>query len=115
MNRYFVLRDPPRGRLFTWLSGSILAAAALLASVNQANAQSLCAKYTDIAKHLSANYSEAPVSIGLASNGGLVQVFSSKEGETWSIVMTMPNGMSCLLAAGESWENLPEKLKGPKV
>ena len=114
MNRCATLCDRSRGRLFTWLSGSILAAGALLAAANPANAQLHCAKYTEIAKHLSTNHSEVPVSMGLASNGGLVQVFSSKEGETWSIVMVMPNGMSCLLAAGEFWGKPARKPQRPE-
>jgi len=27
-------------------------------------------------------------------------------------VMTAPNGVTCLLAAGDYWQNLPEKMAG---
>ena len=63
---------------------------------------------------LSEKYSELPVAVGLANNGGLVEVLSSSDGSTWSIIITSPKGMSCLVAAGEAWQSLsPEwKAKG---
>jgi hypothetical protein len=36
-------------------------------------------------------------------NGGLVEVLSTGNGTTWSIIVTTPTGMSCLVAAGEGW------------
>jgi hypothetical protein len=32
-----------------------------------------------------------------------VEVLSTGDGETWSIIITSPKGMSCLVAAGEGW------------
>lgn len=52
---------------------------------------------------LSEKYSEAPIAVGVANNGGLVEVLSTGDGETWSIIITSPKGMSCLVAAGEGW------------
>ncbi len=34
---------------------------------------------------------------------------------TWSLLVTHPNGQSCLVAAGEAWENLPLPVKGQPV
>ena len=31
-------------------------------------------------------------------------------GATWSIIVTRPNGMSCLVAAGEAWRELSERM-----
>ncbi len=66
-------------------------------------AQGACAPRGDLARLLSQRHSEAPVALGLASNGNLMEVFASKLGETWTLVMSMPNGNSCVVAAGESW------------
>lgn len=66
-----------------------------------------CHKATEIAKQLSQKYSEAPVAFGLQSNGNLLQVYFSQEKDTWTVVSTTPSGMSCILAAGKRWENLP--------
>lgn len=66
-----------------------------------------CHKATEIAKQLSKKYDEAPVAFGLQSNGNLLQVYFSQQKDTWTVVSTTPSGMSCILAAGKRWENLP--------
>ena len=45
--------------------------------------------------------------MGLTASGGIIEVFASQEG-TWTIVITQPNGTSCLIAVGLDWENLPK-------
>ena len=59
---------------------------------------------------LSQKYSEAPIAVGVANNGGLVEVLSTGDGETWSIIITSPKGMSCLVAAGEGWRVFEEQI-----
>lgn len=67
-----------------------------------ANAQNVCTARDEVLGHLNNKYSEAPVAMGLANNGGVIEVLSSGAGTTWTIIITMPSGVSCLLAAGES-------------
>ena len=57
-------------------------------------------------RQLSDKYREAPVALGITHNGGLIEVLSTAKGETWSIIITSPQGMSCLVAAGEGWKSL---------
>ncbi len=59
-------------------------------------------------------YSEIPVAMGLASNGGVIEVLASENG-SWTLLVTMPDGTSCVLAAGESWEALPSALAGAAI
>ena len=66
-----------------------------------------CHNATEIAKQLSSKYDEAPVAFGLQSNGNLLQVYASEDKNTWTVVSTTPNGMSCIVAAGKRWESLP--------
>ncbi len=66
-----------------------------------------CHNATEIAKQLSSKYDEAPVAFGLQSNGNLLQVYASEEKNTWTVVSTTPNGLSCIVAAGKSWESRP--------
>ncbi len=70
---------------------------------------------TEIAKELSESHAEEPVGMGLAKNGGIIELFSSKDGDTWTLILTMPNGKSFLLSAGENWAGAPIKLKGQKI
>lgn len=77
-----------------------------------ANAQGiLCGTRTDIAAGLQTKFSETPVSIGLATNGSVIEVFASANG-SFTVMMTAPNGRSCLIAAGQNWENLKARLTG---
>ena len=66
-----------------------------------------CVKRADLIKHLEAKYHEAPAAVGLADNGALLEVFASKSGETWTVTVTMPNGISCMVATGQQWQDIP--------
>jgi hypothetical protein len=48
-------------------------------------------------------HNESPISMGIAANGNVMEVFSSPDGETWTIIMTNPKGQSMLVGAGENW------------
>ena len=89
---------------------SLLIASAVVALWSlpaQAQQQQPCADRSEFLNHLSANYKEAPVAMGLTANGGLLEVVASKDG-SWTIIVTTPNGMSCGVASGMSWENTAE-------
>ncbi|MDX1483969.1 MAG: hypothetical protein R3229_05765 [Alphaproteobacteria bacterium] len=73
-----------------------------------------CTSRTTVIKQLSKEYSEAPVGMGLANNGGIIELLHSRDRTTWTLIITMPNGMTCPIAAGESWENVPV-LVGSKI
>ena len=76
----------------------------------------------EVGRHLAATLSleghsvravdRSAVALGLASNGGIVEVLTSDEGGTLTIIITMPNGVSCMVAAGEYWEGLAPIVKG---
>lgn len=66
-----------------------------------------CHKASEIAKQLGSKYDEAPVAFGLQSNGNLLQVYASEDKGTWTVVSTTPAGVSCIVAAGKSWEDIP--------
>lgn len=63
-----------------------------------------CADRTLIVERLSTKYGETRQSAGLNQNNGMVEVFASNDTGTWTILVTMPNGTSCLMAAGKSWQ-----------
>jgi hypothetical protein len=75
-----------------------------------------CSKRDDVLAQLDKKYKELPAAFGLANNGGLIEVLTSdpvfdSNGDgipdttkTWTIIVSMPNGTSCLLAAGENWQ-----------
>ena len=67
----------------------------------------ICSTRANVLKHLSRKYSETPVGLGVAENGGVIELLTSAEGDTWTIIITMPDGRSCMIAAGEGWEQVP--------
>lgn len=67
-------------------------------------AQNLCGERVDIIDTLKKRYHEVPVSMGLAGNGGVVEIFASTKG-SWTILVTQPTGVACVVSAGEAWES----------
>ena len=68
-----------------------------------------CGDRTSLLKALGDKYKETPRAIGLSSSGKAVfEVYTSKTG-TWTIVMTTTKGVTCIMAAGHSWEDMPRK------
>lgn len=102
----------------TRLGRSLALAALLTVGVNgHVQAQSPQCNDRDVVLDLlSQKYKEHPVAVGVANNGGLVEVLTSADGETWSIIITSPKGMSCLVAAGEGWRMFKDPIPdGPEA
>ena len=88
-------------RLLAVTSAVVLAAA----TPDIAAAQSVpCSDRTKALEYLTNTYAEAPVAMGLTNNGAVLEVLASEAGDSWTIMVTMPNGTACMIAAGESWE-----------
>ena len=76
------------------------------ASVTPADAASnLCTKRAAMVDALARKYHEERRGIGIASRAGVMEFYVSQTG-TWTVLMTMPNGVSCILAAGRDWEEI---------
>ncbi len=82
-----------------------------------ASAQVPCNQRAEIVTELAGKYKEVPVAIGVNSKGHLVEVLSSEHGRTWTIIVTSPDGMSCVVSVGEDWSARPQKeqLAEPQV
>ncbi len=94
-----------------WVSGivSVIALAGATTFSGTAAAQEMpCGQREQIVKMLGQRHAEAPVSMGLAINGAVVEVFSTVDGTSWTLLMTMPDGQTCLMAAGESWTSVTQ-------
>ncbi|MEL6125769.1 MAG: hypothetical protein AAFR57_05135 [Pseudomonadota bacterium] len=68
-----------------------------------------CGPRDAVINHLTANFGESRQSMGLQRNG-VVEVFSSEETGSWTIIITSAQGVSCLIAAGRAWDLSPEPL-----
>ena len=78
-------------------------------------AQPQCDKRDKVLSLLAEKYKESPVALGVTNNGGLVEVLSTNEGTTWSIIVTAPDGKSGLVAAGEGWRALEQVALDPET
>ena len=68
--------------------------------------------------HLAERHGEMPVGEGITNAGGLVQLLAGRKPggvPTWSIIITIPGGQSCLIAAGQEWRPLLPLQKGPRA
>src|SRR3546814_2180779 len=84
---------------------AVLATATALLPISAAASENQCGEHKDVKQLLLQKYNESPVGLGITSQGGLVEVLTASDGATWSIIVTMPDGLSCLIAAGESWRS----------
>lgn len=97
--------------LATLASVAALLAAAVIGA-QPAAAQSAapqCGARAAVLDRLSAKYDEEPVSIGVTATGSLLEVLASPEG-TWTIIVTVPNGPTCLVSSGDGWHNAPVQI-----
>ena len=63
-----------------------------------------CGPSLDVYRALSERYDERRVSIGLAADAAsIVETWASEAG-TWTVIVTMPNGTSCLIGSGLAFQ-----------
>ncbi len=78
------------------------------------NAPLACMARESLLTQLQEKYGEVPVALGVA-DGALVELLTAKNGLTWTIILTSPKGMSCLIASGDGWRPLPSAESDPSV
>lgn len=100
-------------RLFTGIAAAAVLFLLLLPLMPEAEASPVCGDREKVIESLAEKYSEEPVAVGVTANGGVIEVLKSPHGESWTILFTYPGGPSCLVASGEAWQDLEDKLKGP--
>ncbi len=77
---------------------------------NRAEAQqTVCGVRESLVERLEVRFKEIFVAYGLTGNGMVVEVYVSAHG-SWTLVLTRPDGIACLMAAGQNWEYLPPDL-----
>lgn len=91
-----------------------LGLAGLLAAPTPAPAQPQCAAHDAIAVELAAKYGEARQSMGLAADATVMELYASLETGTWTLTVTLPDGVTCLVAAGSNFQtvSVQEPAKG---
>ena len=85
-----------------------LAGLALLPDTARAAAQ--CAPRDTFAATLAAEFGEVRRAIGLAQDNNVMELYAADDTGTWTLTVTLPNGQSCLVAAGNNFEATTDTL-----
>jgi hypothetical protein len=76
-------------------------------------AQRPCAPHEKMADALEAQYGEAAHMMGLAQDDTVMELYAAPQTGTWTLAVTMPNGVTCLIASGKNFEAIaPTQVKG---
>ena len=97
-------------RLFT--------AALIFGAVAQAppvSAMTHCAKRDVIVDRLAEFYDESQASIGLSNSRKMIEIWTSAGAGTWTLLMTRPDGISCVIDSGTHWQEMERDGTGAKV
>jgi hypothetical protein len=83
--------------------GCVLAVTLALVA-GAAEARVACNARDQVVKALDEQFDEVPVANGVTQGGQLMEVFASAQG-TWTLILSLPTGQSCLVANGDEWDN----------
>ena len=84
---------------------AILGVLLVISPFNPAAAQPVCGERNKFTNRLEQSFAEHPIAMGLTDKGAVLEVFASQNG-SWTFLITMPNGLTCVVASGQSWETL---------
>jgi hypothetical protein len=82
-------------------------AVAIVTVPEASQAQQACADRTAITDKLKASYGERFAGGGLRNESAIFEIWFSEAHGTWTILLTRPDGTSCVMAAGTDWRMEP--------
>lgn len=83
----------------------------ILLFANPSNAQqTFCGQRDIILQNLENKYQETPRANGVTTQGGLMELITNPTKDTWTLIISRPDGTSCFVAGGEGWRDLKQKL-----
>lgn len=74
----------------------------------------MCGERAKIIDQLKTKYNETRQAVGLISNSGAAELYVSQKG-TWTMLVTLESGKSCIIAAGHSWDAAPTLAQGTGI
>jgi hypothetical protein len=87
--------------------------AALILATQHAFAGANCAERSVVLNELASNYNESRRAMGMAGDAVMMEMFASTDTGTWTIIVTAPDGTTCLIASGNGYEAVAEDLQIP--
>ena len=93
-----------RCRGFCEAAGALAFAGGVLFASTAADA-AVCMQHKTLVSYLTERFDETPRALGLVASRNVMEVYVSEKG-TWTIVMTTAQGIACIVAAGDTWEEV---------
>ena len=72
-----------------------------------AYAQINCGIRSQVVGVLKQQHGETILGVGVASQNAIYEVWRAKKLGSWTILMTKPNNISCIMATGRNWMEAP--------
>ena len=89
----------------------LLLATAILLSAAVARGQESCMSHEEAVAWLDERYGEQVIGRGLADQGRVMfEIFTGPKG-TWTLLVSTPEGPSCIIADGFDWQQLTPRPK----
>lgn len=83
-----------------WTLAAVLA---LLTSPALAQQPAACGDRESVVARLKEKFHESPTGFGMTGGGAVMELMTSDSG-SWTLILSFPNGRSCLMATGDGWE-----------
>jgi hypothetical protein len=88
----------------TAIIAGVLAAAVVIGDTAAAS-PIYCGPRKVVLTTLATRLHEHPSSVALTSDGQLLEVLKSDTDLAWAMLITSPQGLSCVIAEGENWQS----------
>ena len=76
------------------------------AGAQEAAQRAVCKKRSELIEVLAKKFGETQQSFGLQNDTRVLEVFASETG-SWTAIVTVPGGKSCIVASGQAWTSQP--------
>ncbi|MEM6744592.1 MAG: hypothetical protein AAF676_12765 [Pseudomonadota bacterium] len=103
----------PRRLAASALLGGLLSAAVFATPVEAQvpGGPTVCGQRDKLVQRLEVEFGETRQGFGLQRGSSIVEVFASSESGSWTILVTRPTGVACMVAAGQNWAATPDEAK----
>lgn len=91
--------------------GAFAAVLVMAMGAHAAVAMPHCGSRDDVVASLVDEYDETHRASGLESETGLMEIWASDVDGSWTILLTRPDGQSCVMATGSHWLETIEAVK----
>jgi len=86
------------------VSAALIFGAAALAPPAHAQSRTNCLDREKMVQSLETRYNESLKSIGMQSPTQLLEIWSSEDSGTFTVLITSADGTSCVVAFGQNWQ-----------